>query len=65
MFLDNAATVTSDDVFVSMTDRELLEYNARTLAQILVIADSVKDQVQPVIDSMGNNPMLKMLFPKR
>lgn len=53
------------------TDRELLERIAvdtaatyRAIAEVRAIAETIKGQVEPMIDAISSSPMLKMLLPK-
>jgi len=52
----------AEDVFDAMTDRDLLLYIARAMAQTVHIAEQVQGQVQPVVDKLAGNPLLSGLF---
>lgn len=74
MSLDNAAMNTEDsiksvgfdetvpDAISLMSDRELAEYNARILTDIVEKINAIVTQVEPAMDKMRKNPMLGMLF---
>lgn len=52
----------SPDPFSTMTDRELAEYNARLLTEIVSKVNGVVDSVGPAMDKLSKNPLLGGLF---
>lgn len=71
MSLDNAAIETlpdncveceKDDIFSAMSDRELAEFNARTLSEIVTKVNGIVDSVAPAMERLQKHPLLGGLF---
>lgn len=59
---DGCAECESEDMFDAMSDRDLLLFIARGMAQAVDIATQVQGQVGPVVDKLSSNPLIGGLF---